>query len=808
MGTLCPAAQYSSPLGFSCPTPAQLFRRHRQRKEDPSSQNAPGRPSLSRRKFGIDNASNFCVRNLGASDQAEYHTTCSQIALWLRNLLGNTTTSNDGTTTVGTAYTSQRILGRNTGKSLISLCARQVPECIADIQAWDREQAEKNGRGLWAEWKESNASTSMYEELQDVYGDQETGWCHFKTLVRAHAIRMLVEAINDSLFTQSFVLTLVQVCHEMSNHEEAACLLRSIPTTCAKTEDNTDLSASELLFQCWAENQGDTPISSFIFGAWETLLLQKRISIHDLAARRPSKPQSRTSDTMWDDCLRCVTQPAYDPQAVSFLRLALSLLATDDGNGEQTGQPARLRRLVSICAGLVSAMFTDEASPQYQRRVLSILDMAIAECLSASPHRPNVENSGIFLLTLARQMALHSVSSSYPALVEQGATELQEIIAQSDTTNAYRHTVLLVASTAQARCRSQQVAGQQALADVYSSVRALPLPCWFHKGLLADAAFVLAQKSRNLRDLAFAESFKHTQEKDTQEKGNFQDSMFSGWVWDAGISEWILPESSRRKELALTRSQGLSTSTLEDDLAVATEPSPEDESWLSTESSLSEGPTSPELPPLATVTGMWKADKARRLGAHRSLMRKATLSGTKHVRKLPREPRFRRTGARILWSSPCSSPGFRVSAASGRGAYERGAVDSERQATPTKVSKLLYSTARDAEPERKKRNMISRPTESTTPNSAQRTMVVNRCVRVRSGSTGKTAQAAASTAQVLQVSVPVCELETGRGPCSNQACTTKAKVRRIVRTVSLSSLSGRRRSGAQTVDDDDWDELG
>ncbi|KAF4341476.1 hypothetical protein FBEOM_4584 [Fusarium beomiforme] len=68
------------------------------------------------------------------------------------------------------------------------------------------------------------------------------------------------------------------------------------------------------------------------------------------------------------------------------------------------------------------------------------------------------------------------------------------------------------------------------------------LPDWFQDGLVSDGAFVLAQKTKDLRDVAFAERFS------TAGKGTLETSkMFSGWRWEEGIGEWVLPSPGKER---------------------------------------------------------------------------------------------------------------------------------------------------------------------------------------------------------------------------------------------------------------------
>ncbi|KAG8668906.1 hypothetical protein FPOAC1_008290 [Fusarium poae] len=82
------------------------------------------------------------------------------------------------------------------------------------------------------------------------------------------------------------------------------------------------------------------------------------------------------------------------------------------------------------------------------------------------------------------------------------------------------------------------------------------LPDWFQNGLISDGAFVLAQRTRDLRDVAFAERLP------AAGKGTLETStIFSGWCWEEGIGEWVLPSPGQKPRSELRRQNHLQNGT-------------------------------------------------------------------------------------------------------------------------------------------------------------------------------------------------------------------------------------------------------
>ncbi|KAL7955425.1 hypothetical protein V8C34DRAFT_316503 [Trichoderma compactum] len=350
------------------------------------------------------------------------------------------------------------------GKSLLAMCLRKVPACIADIDAWDRQQLEESG--VESVWGMSDAASDIFDQLEAL-GSSSFGWRPLRLVVRSQAVYLLSNAILDGLFRPEFCNVLVRLCIHLNANEEAAQLVASInrrqiskirvgPTNLNENKDTSSLWA---LLTIWTLARG-----------------------------------SRPKET---DCY------------------------------------AIEQALIRVAAGLAVAALTLEAQiipgEQEQRKAAS---------------RKSPPDNASFLLIFARHLAVVNSDLASPAFKRRVAEEFENMAHKIDanTNNGaqYQHTVVLLCTVIQCRRRSSTASSQEVLSDVYSSLSRRKLPDWLGHGLQKDVAFMLAQKTEDLRDLTFAESLPVT----TTTNATFS-TIFSGWRWEEGISEWVLPSPKR-----------------------------------------------------------------------------------------------------------------------------------------------------------------------------------------------------------------------------------------------------------------------
>ncbi|KFY82778.1 hypothetical protein V498_08459 [Pseudogymnoascus sp. VKM F-4517 (FW-2822)] len=122
--------------------------------------------------------------------------------------------------------------------SLFSLCLRNVHQRIQLEEDW--EAIYENTMGLKSTLKR-DMSGEIYAELENI-GTSEHGWKHLRTVVRAHGVIVVANAISSGLINQVFGEALVMLCSQVGCHREAEVLLDALLLTMPNNEPATPYS--------------------------------------------------------------------------------------------------------------------------------------------------------------------------------------------------------------------------------------------------------------------------------------------------------------------------------------------------------------------------------------------------------------------------------------------------------------------------------------------------------------------------------------------------------------------------------------
>ncbi|KAL7787022.1 hypothetical protein V8C37DRAFT_273254 [Trichoderma ceciliae] len=429
------------------------------------------------------------------------------------------------------------------GKSLLAMCLRKVPACIADIDAWDRQQLKE--RGTESVWGISNAASDLFDQLETL-GSDRSGWRPLRLVIRSQAIYLLSNAISDGLFRQEFCHLLVRLCAHLSSNEEAAKLVAStnrrqialLPTGTTHLGMSKDLSSLWVLLNPLKGKK----ISGPIFECVSALINGGFLSSSWLSTRAFS--------SFWISSLEGLTSGNAKPHIVEFMCIAIWTLAR--GSRPVIECCVIEQALIRVAAGLAVAALTLETQiiigereqrKAAWRRLVYVLERSIS-LIARYKSRRSPPDKASFLLVFARYLAVANSNLASVAF-KRRVTEDFENMAHKigiDTNNGvrYQQTIILLCTVVQCRRRSSTASSQEILSDVCSKLDHRRLPDWFGHGFQKDVAFMLAQKTEDLRDLTFAESLPVT----TPTNANFN-TIFSGWRWEEGISEWVLPSPQR-----------------------------------------------------------------------------------------------------------------------------------------------------------------------------------------------------------------------------------------------------------------------
>lgn len=433
-------------------------------------------------------------------------------------------------------------------KSLLGLCLRKVPDALAVIEEWDRQTAAKEGKS--SKWESSKASTELYEQLEG-FGTTSIGWKSLKLVVRAHALRLLTAAVAEGLFEPPFVRLLADLCLNLGCRAEGARLVSSLklPITAPRGSASTLFESGSIqpLGSILRSLQGQGT-SGPSWCCLSTLIRNKKLSLTWLTSRAFQPVWMRGIEVLLHSRTPVVS-------VIDFICTAISQLLMGGAKETESEEASEDETLMNALAAMAAATWTLGAEVsvnepwkvQAVRRMLFTLETCV---LQQQSRRGAFRSRGLFLIVLARFIAAGMidsdvVSSTTKKRAIHDCLRLLTVRNGTPTQPQYRQTLLLTCSVAQYRGQACGLPCHDILSKIRVSLNELGLPDWFQIGLVSDGAFVLAQKTRDLRDVAFAERLS------AAGKGTLETStMFSGWRWEEGIGEWVLPSphQERRNE--------------------------------------------------------------------------------------------------------------------------------------------------------------------------------------------------------------------------------------------------------------------
>lgn len=424
--------------------------------------------------------------------------------------------------------------------SLLGMCLRKVPACVANIEAYERQAAKEQARQSM--WDASNVLFELYGQLEEL-GPSSSGWRPLKLAVRSHAMTLLSEAVSEGLFEPAYVGLLTRLCLHLNCADEANRLAESVDAPLpapGSTQSKLTESRRLLPLRHVLELSNGKRAPGAALSCVSTLVQDGLLPVSWLS--------TQSFASLWASSLEVMTARKSGTSVTAFMSTCLPLLTLGDRGKPSTQRPDNTEQtLISVAASLVAAAIAvttsggkskEQKRKRAWRRVIFVLDFCVAE---ARQHRRRQggHDNGLFIFALARHLAVVDAPFAGLAFKRQARAELKELAAKAGSSASsqlhYRQTILLLCSVAQHRSRSCDMPGRDSVTESCAKLEDLDLGDSFGGGLRTDAAFLLAQRTKDLRDLAFAESLPSAEESARAS------TLFSGWRWEEGISEWVLP---------------------------------------------------------------------------------------------------------------------------------------------------------------------------------------------------------------------------------------------------------------------------
>lgn len=536
--------------------------------------------------------------------------------------------------------------------SLLAMCLRKVPQFVTVCEDEERAEAEMQGMVQPAS---SNILHEVYSDLESL-GGGNSGWPHLCVAARQHGINMLVSACAEGLLDDIFARLLIGLCAHMKAYREAECLidaqfdshvlrLQKGQSLFRKPEDVGSVlskatgppAALHLLLQY----AGDTGRTSYLLRKLQQLLSDGLLPVAWMS--------TEAFGSLWNLVVRllsCRGAPTIDDESLlQFSATAIARLIEsqrDDyiqdmcqtpgsrvsldsppSKSESISYHTLVSILASICtvgilqkeAALDSAG-TEPFEPAIFKRlsVMSEHARSVATHNAAASRRRPTHQMTVpiaqrrFLLALAVSFSgVHQTDAENKALIgglgfapgPSQAAQLYDVAVTFATSLAEccgRGTGTTVPNSTAARPYLQKICTQAA--GFLCRLSDFECEETLAKQLLADAAFLLASRSNDLRDLAYAESLARPSRSASHQRlpldsrrqsapASFSiqtaqplvstggsapgTAIFDGYVWEEGISEWVVATPSqesicrgRSATPSWTCDRGLDSSCLRD----------------------------------------------------------------------------------------------------------------------------------------------------------------------------------------------------------------------------------------------------
>ncbi|KAK3357314.1 hypothetical protein B0T25DRAFT_453021, partial [Lasiosphaeria hispida] len=446
-------------------------------------------------------------------------------------------------------------------RSLLAMCLRKMPEYMAELESWEQKDAEADGTK--SALNGSRASFEVYEELESL--GTATGWRHLCLVVRAHGIHSIQEAVVEGLLDDAITDLLIRLCLQNMPLMECTALIdgfifRQYPNP---NKPDEDLFASPALRPLVLLKSWDVTGGPFLLGKLAVLFESGQLPAQWIL--------TKGFTTLWAAATRLLAgKTPYHQEPSNFIIAIIEVLShfisssQQEGTAEsETRDKSRAKKiLIGAIAALGSMVILGQEGVELGESVeipskskaakLNIrVDYILRTCTVhvLDRRKGSMSDLGTYLLQLCSFLSFKPTSSA-SAAVESAWGRGREHMKANGLVQQYDATLSLVSAMAHYCSRGTYVSPNDYLSRFCDKLETLHLPGNPLSNIPVDGAFVLAEHTGDLRDLAFAENLRaKSKDKGADRKlgrqvdiRNVEDEKkmsLSGFRWDDDIGEWV-----------------------------------------------------------------------------------------------------------------------------------------------------------------------------------------------------------------------------------------------------------------------------
>ncbi|KAI1310992.1 hypothetical protein F5Y03DRAFT_344700 [Xylaria venustula] len=448
-------------------------------------------------------------------------------------------------------------------RSFLEMCLRRVPQYIAELEAWERFDAEESGTVSTLD--DIDTSAQVYNELESL--GTNVGWRHLRVAVRAEGLNAVKHAMREGLFDEDFSQLIIDLCVHLGAASEAEDLIaalvdRQYPQPASTRSQFTQVPSLQPLVTL-NSFASQTKRVSFLFRQYSILLSSGSLPTEWLA--------TTDFERIWSLAVQELVNDHPHDGAMSFITQSILLLCCqkrlpnnniDTAQLEQDMARASQRTLMSALSILASMCLLGETrliapglpeSNTCQVKIISfrskhVMRACINELRSYTRSRrtPKLEILYVALFLSSAQDQSERIDARVKGILEKLSTR------DIRTQNHYDNIAWLIASIARACGRATSVASHQCLDGFFGRMESLELDQNLLDKLKAAAAFLIAQQTNNVKDLLYAESL-HPHVRlgsgPTDQQRQSDNTIFTGYRWEETIGEWVTvsPVQNKRR---------------------------------------------------------------------------------------------------------------------------------------------------------------------------------------------------------------------------------------------------------------------
>ena len=466
-------------------------------------------------------------------------------------------------------------------KSLLAMCLRRIPDYIAELEYWEKKDAEVNKTKSVIQ--ESKVSFDIYTELESM--GALAGWKHLRIVARAHGIKIIRDALRDGLAEDRVAPTLIGLCCMYLPFVESQELIdvyisRQYPPPDPSVRDGLT-AKSPALYPLWAFGFGNGSTKRYMIGKLADLFGDGSLPAEWMLVDDAFK------STRFDAIAKMHYGPGQD--CVDFMVSMANVLSTLMPARRQKRSSASAfysylnREPQQLAAGLLCGTMASLAAT-----VLSYLNDPNSEPPAPTPSRrelfvhrvryifrtyllhakktTGLPSRAVYIISLCDFLAFgtESSASTIASAAWKGATSGQRV---DHLREQYLDTLSVLSIMVYTYSGAKgSTSGHAYIHEVcYRLIGLLQNPDNFpyrrFQDIDLDLAFTLAFGTNDLQDLAYAEKLwanrksvpcpydwiRSERNRGEQERihatEELDDRSCAGFKWDETLSEWVTEES-------------------------------------------------------------------------------------------------------------------------------------------------------------------------------------------------------------------------------------------------------------------------